>query len=256
MSKLYCTLKINKILALILVSLSFPQYVEIDLGYNRSNGALDKYTDDGISIRLSYSNNIKDSNFFRWQGSFQFISFYSDKDQSCIPIGVGEDQECGPTIDITNTERGYTVQGGLRFTPEEGLFQNNSVFKPYAAFNIGAIYLQEKTEYSDPDANWFDNEEDYFTLDDIEDYRFNFIYSIEFGSNFNFKKWDGIGLDLGIRYNMCPSLDKTEQYVPENEPESFKKKIDADYYTVYLGVSIDLGRMQIKNEKTDKGKHI
>ena len=101
-------------------------YFEVDFGYNYANGAFDKYTDDGFSLRATYSNNIKNSKFFRWQGSFQYISFYNDTWQDCIQLGSGN---CGPTIDVTNSEDGYTIQGGLRFTPEKGLFQKKSIFQ-------------------------------------------------------------------------------------------------------------------------------
>ena len=68
--------KVCKILfLLILYSFSFSQYTEVNFGYNRSNGEFEKYTDDGFSMRVSYSNNIKNSDFFRWQGSFQYITF-------------------------------------------------------------------------------------------------------------------------------------------------------------------------------------
>ena len=63
---------------LVLFSFNYAQYFEVDIGYNRSNGAFEKYTDDGLSLRATYSNNIKSSKFFRWQGSFQYISFYND----------------------------------------------------------------------------------------------------------------------------------------------------------------------------------
>lgn len=248
---------------LILVGLMSAQYAEIDIGYNRANGEFDKYNDDGLSIRFTYSKNFKNSNFLRWQASFQYISFYSDTWADCLSLGSGD---CGPSIDVTNSENGYTIQGGLRFTPEKGLFGENSLFKPYATFNMGGIYLQEKTEYSDPDNFWdswdcwlttdpqCDNNYDYFNLDDIEDYRINFIYSIEFGFNFSFPKSKGYGLDMGLRYNMIPKIKKIEQYIPaddniEANVLNFGSKIDADYMTFYIGVNLPF-----KNFSKNRGK--
>jgi len=247
-------IKTYKILFLLIIyNFCFSQYTEFNFGYNRSNGEFEKYTDDGFSIRASYSNNIKNSDYFRWQGSFQYISFYRDKWQDSIALQSGND---GPSIDVTNSENGYTIQGGIRFTPERGFFQQSSIFKPYASFNIGAIYLQEKTIYSDPDDlwdGWGDNGNDYFTLDDIEDYRFNFIYSVELGTNFNFKNTDGFGLDLGIRYNMCPKIRLTEDIDWEIDSDGnairfdLKDKLNAAYYTVYIGVTMDLHILSKKN---------
>lgn len=245
----------------IIFSPTYAQYFEIDIGYNNSNGTFEKYTDDGFSLRATYSNNISDSKFFRWQGSFQYISFYSDTWGDELALGSGGD---GPDIDVTNSENGYTAQGGVRFTPERGLFKKASIFKPYSTINLGVIYLQEKTVYSDPDDNWNNwtgwtsNGGEYnnngFNLDDIEDYRFNFIYSIEFGSNFNFKKWKGYGIDLGVRYNMCPSIKKTEQYMPETDgqTEKLKYKLDAAYYTIYFGVTFNLTAINKNKQNTTK----
>ena len=245
---------INKITCLIfLLSFISAQYTEVNLGYNRANGEFDKYSDDGFSIRFTYSNNIKNSDFFRWQASFQYISFYSDTWADCLSLGSGD---CGPTIDITNSEDGYTLQGGLRFTPEKGLFGQKSLFKPYVSFNVGGIYLQEKTRYYDPDNNWQswlnNNGYSFFNLDDIEDYRINFIYSIEFGYNFSFPKSKGYALDVGMRYNMIPEIEKIEQYINEDDTIeadvlNFGNKIDADYMTFYIGVSIPTGTLKKKN---------
>ena len=158
------------------------------------------------------------------------------------------------SIDVTNSENGYTIQGGLRFTPEKGLFGEKSLFKPYATLNVGGIYLQEKTEYSDPDdiwgnwPGWDSPEYNFFNLDDIEDWRINFIYSVEFGFNFSFPNSNGYGLDVGLRYNMIPEIKKTEQYINEDDTIeadvlNFGNKIDADYMTFYMGVSIPTGTL-------------
>ena len=250
---------INKIISsFFLLSFMFAQYTEVNFGYNRANGEFDKYNDDGFSIRFAYSNNIKNSNFLRWQASFQYISFYSDTWNDCLSLGSGD---CGPTIDVTNSENGYTLQGGLRFTPEKGLFGQKSLFKPYISFNIVGIYLQEKTEYSDPDdvwgswPGWDSPQYNFFNLDDIEDYRINFIYSLEFGYNFSFPKSKGYAIDIGMRYNMIPKIEKTEQYINEDDTIeadvlNFGNKIDADYMTFYIGVSIPTG--YLNNKKSSK----
>ena len=94
---------INKIMFVILLGFMSAQYTEIDIGYNRANGEFDKYNDDGFSIRFTYSNNINSSEFFRWQASFQYISFYSDTWADCLSLGSGD---CGPSIDVTNSENG------------------------------------------------------------------------------------------------------------------------------------------------------
>ena len=61
----------------------------------------------------------------------------------------------GPTIKVTNSESGYIFQGGLRFIPELGLFQDKGIFKPYTGVGIGFGHFNEITEYEDPDIGWF-----------------------------------------------------------------------------------------------------
>ena len=42
-------------------------FLEVDLGYNVATGLFEKYTDNGISVRVNYSQKIANSDFFRWQ---------------------------------------------------------------------------------------------------------------------------------------------------------------------------------------------
>ena len=91
----------------------------------------------------------------------------------------------GPSIKVTNAEDGYIFQGGLKFIPELGLFQNKGIFKPYATLGLGFGYFLEYTKYEDPDNycdlwSWLQcGEEGGLRLDDIEQDEFNFIYSIK-----------------------------------------------------------------------------
>ena len=249
------------LLYFLLLNISYMQYVEFDLGGNYALAELEDYSDDGFTIRATYSNNISDSNFFRWQAAFQYISFYRNTYYDSFAMVSGLD---GPEIEVTNSQNGYLLTGGLRFTPDLGLFNDRGIFKPYSSFSIGLGYFNETTKYEDPD--WFD-EEDEFSLSDIEKQQFNFIYALEFGSNFNFIKWNGYGLDLGVRYNMIPGIKSTNGTLEGNcddqdddgecdtgtfigKAEALGNKIDADYITYYIGVSIPLS--VINHSKNDK----
>jgi len=170
----------------------------------------------------------------------------------------------GPSIEVTNSEDGYIFQGGLRFIPELGLFQNKGIFKPYTGLGVGFGYFNEITTYEDPDAGWFDDEDDYFSLDDIEHHQTNFIYSLEFGANFIFPKTKGIGLDFGVRYNMAPKIKSVNIYEAEDSNndgtidggvKKFGDKINADYYIYYIGVSFPLNFNDSKSKK-NSGKLI
>lgn len=250
---------------LFLICIIFPSInqgtMEVDLGYNKATNKFEKYNDNGFSLRCTFSNAINNSVFFRWQASFQYISFYSNTYNDSFQMSSGLD---GPTIKVTNSEDGYIVQGGLRFIPELGLFQNKGIFKPYTGLGIGFGYFSETTTYEDPDDSWFDDEDDYFSLDDIEHYQTNFIYSLEFGANLIFPKKNDIGLDFGIRYNMAPKIKSINSYKAEDDNKDgtidggvkkFGSKINADYYIYYIGVSFPFDFDNAKN-KPKSGKLI
>ena len=228
-------------------------YFEVDLGYNVANGEYEKYNDDGFTIRATYSNNIRESDFFRWQVSFQYISFYSHTYDDEFQMTSGNS---GPTIRVTNSEDGFIFQGGLKFIPDLGLFQKKGIFKPYATLGVGLGYFLEYTKYEDPDTYSFlqNDGSSPFRLDDIEDQEFNFMYSIEFGANFLIPKWNNGGFDFGIRYNMSPKMKPITSYECSGScadgdiVEKFSNKINADYITVYFGGTWPLNM----GEKKDK----
>ena len=74
--------------------------------------------------------------------------------QAWLKMSSGLD---GPTIKVTNSESGYIFQGGLRFIPELGLFQDKGIFKPYTGVGIGFGHFNEITEFM-KDENEYDNE--------------------------------------------------------------------------------------------------
>jgi len=229
-------------------------YFEVDFGYNVANGEYEKYNDDGFTIRATYSNNIASSDFFRWQVSGQYISFYSHTYDDSFQMATGNH---GPSIKVTNSEDGYIFQGGLKFIPELGLFQDKGIFKPYATLGLGFAYFLEYTKYEDPDTySFFQDDGSEFRLDDIEEDEFNFMYSIEFGANFILPKWNNGGFDFGIRYNMSPKMKPITSYQcgdacnDGDTVEKFSNKINADYITIYFG-----GTWPINNSERKKNKH-
>ena len=68
------------------------------------------------------------------------------------------------------------------------------------------------------------------------------FYSIEFGTNIHFPKTEssGIGMDMGIRYNMISGLSRTDfaDQVNSNTVTELSRKLQANYYTLYIGVFI------------------
>ena len=169
----------------------------------------------------------------------------------------------GPSIEITNSEDGYIFQGGLKFIPDLGLFQDKGIFKPYTTLGLGFGYFLEYTKYEDPDitGSWCldwnlscEDEGSAFRLDDIEDDEFNFIYSIELGANFIIPKWNNGGFDFGVRYTMSPKMKPVYSYeVNENEDVNrLADKINADYITFYIGGSWPINNSEKKRNKKNK----
>jgi len=244
-----------------ILAFSSGGYMELDLGKNITNGEYEKYNDDGFTIRVAYSNNIDSSDFFRWQVSGQYISFYSNTYYDEFAMASGAP---GPSIKVTNAEDGYIFQGGIKFIPELGLFQNKGIFKPYATAGLGFGYFLEYTKYEDPDVNgswcaiwdwWCDDDGgSLFRLDDIEQDEFNFMYSIELGANFIIPKWGDGGFDFGVRYTMSPKMKPIYAYEVNANAEElsrFANKINADYITIYFG-----GTWPIRTEDRRKTKSV
>ena len=230
----------------IILSFNSGGYMEVDIGINIANGEYDRYNDDGFTIRATYSNNISSSDFFRWQVSGQYISFYSNTYSDEFEMASGNG---GPSIEVTNSEDGYIFQGGLKFIPELGLFQDKGIFKPYTTLGLGFGYFLEYTKYEDPDISgdwcnvwdwWCDDDGGTaFRLDDIEQDEFNFIYSVELGANFIIPKWNNGGFDFGVRYTMSPKMKPVNIYsyddLDSKQLNKFADKINADYITIYIG---------------------
>ncbi len=86
------------------------------------------------------------------------------------------------------------------------------------------------------------------------------IFSLDIGTNLFFSKNHQFGVDLGIRYNMVTGLktpnevfelSNSESGAIENGHASIAKKLQADYYTLYIGVSIAMMNSEKKETKEE-----
>ena len=83
---------------------------EYNIGWNYPTGAFDKYADDGISFRYTYSKSFRKNGLFKWQGGLQYLRFKKSSytDQYQMSSGLN-----GPNVSVVNEERGYIANGGF-----------------------------------------------------------------------------------------------------------------------------------------------
>ncbi len=229
--------------------------LEVTIGKNYPTGSYDKYADNGFSARFSYSRQFINNEYFRWQVGFQYIHFDSDKSTTSFLLENGDQ---GPTIDLTRRERGLLINAGMRYSMNRGVVKNGGYFRPYVGGYVGLANFRDATFY-----DWGDN--DCFTFDNfiidlifdrldcygdnngnqsktVHDKMTKPFYSIEFGTNIHFPKTEssGIGMDMGIRYNMISGLSRSETLYDQSNDEisTLSRRLQANYYTLYIGVFI------------------
>ena len=235
--------------------------IEVDIGRNYPTGIFDKYTDDGTSFRFSYSKSFRNNHLFKWQAGFQYISFRTDRYTDQFSMDSGN---AGPPVDVTNSEDGYIGNAGVRFTAQRGL-SDKGLFRPYIGASIGIAGFRETTEWewtnghsSCDDPNFINiilsimtenfslcdsNDDEMHRTDDS---RTEPVFTLDLGTNIFFNTSHNVGLDMGVRYNMVTGLKKphTVYDYDNNIHEYITKKLQADYYTLYIGVSIAMNSLK------------
>ena len=227
--------------------------LEIDIGYNYPTGDFDKYAANGISFRCNYSHPINGSKYLKWQTGAQYINFERNHyiDNFTMDSGFS-----GPSVNVLNSEQVFIVNGGVRFTREQGIF-NSGTIKPYFGSNLGVAFFSETTRWSWNNTLCPDNFLVWLFLNDLcdddndnsmvdyNDSKLRLLFNLDFGLNIIFNKHKNSGLDIGVRYNVIPDLNKySSQYSEaENGDDVFSyisRSINADYYTFYIGWSYSL----------------
>ena len=142
------------LLSIIFLNITFAlninpdSYNEIVIGTNYPTAHYDKYADRGFSARFTHSrafnrkNDLAES-LFKWQVGVQYISFRSSTWYDSFTMESGDQ---GPSVEVTNSEQGYVVNGGFRFAASNGLSSNGN-FRPYVGGLVGMSFFNEKTYY-------------------------------------------------------------------------------------------------------------
>jgi len=233
----------------------------ISIGEAIPNGTYNAYSTSGNHYRLNMYRDIDNSSFENIYLSYglQYIYFGEN---------IIENSTWGGT-EIREGERSLMFDVGLRYSKSSGLF-GDGLFRPYVNGSLGLSFFKEYTVYDhqntfDPCGNgincstffgcileiifelsndddgcvpeWDDNEE-YVTRDRLT----SPYFSVELGGLFYPSANPDVAVDVGIKYNIISRIDKIEHtdFVANDIPQVFDdigRIIDADYHTVYIGVS-------------------
>tara|TARA_B110000438_G_C15703851_1_gene602265 strand:- start:110 stop:757 length:648 start_codon:yes stop_codon:yes gene_type:complete len=215
--------------------------MEINLGENHATGTYERYVSTGKSIRLVSVNKIYDVKYLYWQLGFQYIGFKNNNYY---------DSNIGTGAYFKHTERGYLLQGGIRISREY------KYFNPYIAISTGIAYFNERLRWDNDNAfndfywdifcNLFFPDSDCDITDynsELLDNEWNFVNSVDLGFNLYPNMENNISFNIGVKYNMIPGYRKPDNIIVNSEDNSIvwaSKKLQADYITYYLGISVPM----------------
>jgi len=264
------------LLFLFLFSISYSQsnkaeIIEIDLGSNHPTGLFDRYAEPGFSARLAYSKSFNNNGLFKWQVGGQYILFENNWYTDSFLMNSGN---YGPSVDVNNSEQAYIFNGGVRLTATNGLLSNGK-FRPYIGASLGLAFFSETTTWywdsinnnndCDSGSFWLWMVGEVFNLcndDNMHDVihrNIEPVYSLDIGTNLFFSNKHQVGIDIGIRYNMVTGLKRPETIyelstdgVFQNTHASLSNRLQADYYTLYFGVSIKLNPEERSRRKEER----
>ena len=231
---------------------------EVDFGYQNPQGQYDKYNEPGYSIRATYSKQDELFPYIRYDFSMQYLKFKHD-------YWVDYTPNYNFPIEYTHSEQSYGFLFGPRFMSPT----KRGAFRPYVGAKAGVFFFSE-TIKADFGYDWWDDDQTILgcliwefidSLDDEDDIDCNSDMTshtqtldlkaylgmiLEIGANFNpSNDW---GLDLGVQYNIIPTVRPEYEYEENEESEEgigvtinkISKAINADYLTFYIGFNFNI----------------
>ena len=261
---------------ILFISLAFnksykAEIIELNIGANHPTGAFEKYAEPGFSARFAYSKAFNADGLFKWQVGMQYIQFENNWYEDSFVMNSGI---YGPSVEVNNSEQAYIFNGGARLTATNGIVSNGN-FRPYIGASVGLAFFNETTTWhwdtlggnDCGEGAWFwigqafDLCDDDNNMHDVMHRKTEPIFSLDIGTNLFFSKNHQFGVDLGIRYNMVTGLktpnevfqlSNSQSGAIEKGHASIAKKLQADYYTWYIGVSIKLDSEERNRKKEEK----
>ena len=211
--------------------------IEVGIGLHNPQSDYEKYVDSGLSLRFVYSYGDRDFQFIRYDASIQYLGFKNDVSWENLEYNGVQ----GPSIKVKNSEQSFALLIGPRIMSPT----NHGAIRPYIGVKGGLFFFTETItwEWDNDFGCWFcDDDDDDDSYTDVIDSEFHFGWMLEMGSNVIFaKNW---GLDFGIQYYVIPGIKRpetiVEEYLPGDEVDIgfISKKINANYVSIYIGMSV------------------
>ena len=206
-------------------------HVELGIGLHQPQAQFDKYVDGGICIRALTSVNV--SPLVNFDLGAQFLNFRSDSYQDNLTDDFHG--YAGPTVEVTNSEQAAILLAGPRvMSPSKRAF-----IRPYVALKGGIFFFNETMKWE----ILLDNSDDNPSQTSVIDLKTNLGWMLDVGSHFMIK--NGAGVDISLQYCIIPGLEKPVMNYDEDEDGNpmfeditFSQRIDADYITIHIGLTM------------------
>ena len=224
-------------------------------GYSTPTNIYSSYSSQGSTFKLTVENPVFNHKYLKYNFGWQRISFAENI--------ISYDDWSG--LQVREGEAANLFDVGIKFIVNDGIF-GNGFFRPYINASVGYGFFNQYTEYDYPDTfnpDTFENECDNFwsilfhiifeddcdtgtnyNINTTVDTRMSSSFkSIDLGTRFTFLK-PSVAIEFGVRYNMIKSIQASDWSSWEDiqDQQSFDEiignKLNADYKTIYLGVSI------------------
>ncbi len=210
---------------------------EMGIGFHQPQANYDKYVDSGLSLRFVYTYQDPDFHFIRYDAAIQYLGFKNDVWLEELSSG----STYGPPLWVKNSEQSLALLLGARLMSPT----RHGAIRPYVGVKGGLFFFYESITWEWEDSAWCwlleDCEDNSYTT--IVDSEFHLGWILETGTNIYFKK--NLGLDLGLQYTVVPGIKKPHAAIEDEDEQIFKtisRKINANYVSVYFGISFPINR--------------
>ena len=226
-----------------------PSWV-FTMGNSVPTNSYDSYGSNGFTFKVAFEKPFDYKDNFRYNFGWQNISFGENI--------VSYDSWDG--YQIREGAKANLFDVGVKFIINEGI-AGNGLFRPYVNGSVGLGFFKQYTVYDAPNT-WENTCDDFFSTllhiifdNDCENYiednestvvdnRMSSPFmTIDFGTQFAFKNPARYAIEFGVRYSLIKNIKSSDwqDWSSIDDEESFTDmlgiKLNADYKTIYLGLS-------------------
>ena len=232
--------------------IKYPSWI-FTMGNSVPANSYDSYGSDGFAFKVAFESPIEENNNLRYNFGWQNISFGEN-------IVFYENYD---GLQIREGEKANLFDVGVKFIINEGI-AGNGLFRPYVNGSVGFGFFKQYTVYDYPNTwentcdnffntfmHWiFDQDCENYIEDNENSVVDNRMYSpfmtVDFGTQFAFKNPARYAIEFGVRYSLIKNIESSDwqdwqDWENIEDSESFTdilgRKLNADYKTIYLGLS-------------------